>query len=60
MRNKILPLRTAQSAAKRSVNEGIDYAKITMTKGHAECVSRAFYNSRNDKDNYEFVCVTEL
>lgn len=59
MQNETLPLRRAQSAAKRSVHEGIEYVNITMTKEHAMRVSKAFYDSRNDKENYEFVCVKE-
>ncbi|TCD18179.1 hypothetical protein E0D81_12720 [Lelliottia amnigena] len=59
MRNERLQLRRAQAAARRSVREGAEYVKVTMTKEHAMRVSRAFYDSRNDKGNYEFVCVAE-
>ena len=59
MRNEELQIRRAQAAARRSVNEGVEYVKVTMTKEHASRVSRAFYDSRNDKGNYEFVCVEE-
>ncbi len=59
MRNEELQIRRAQAAARRSVNEGVEYVKVTMTKEHAARVSRAFYDSRNDKGNYEFVCASE-
>ncbi|TBL60728.1 hypothetical protein EYY92_10845 [Hafnia alvei] len=59
MRNESLQVRRAQAAARRSVNESASYVKVTMTKEHAMSVSRAFYDSRNDKGNYEFVCVEE-
>lgn len=59
MRNEKLQVRRAQAAARRSVREGAEYVKVTMTKEHAVRVSRAFYDSRNDKGNYEFVCVAE-
>lgn len=59
MRNERLQVRRSQAAARRSVNEGVEYVKVTMTKEHAVRVSRAFYDSRNDKGNYEFVCVAE-
>lgn len=59
MRNEELQMRRVQAAARRSVNEGVEHVKITMTKEHAKRVSRAFYDSRNDKGNYEFVCVAE-
>lgn len=54
-----LQMQKARSAARRSLKEGIEYKKVTMTKEHAIRVSHAFYDSRNDKDNYEFVCVAE-
>ena len=54
-----LQLQRARSAARRSANEDVEYKKVTMTKEHAVRVSRAFYDSRNDKGNYEFVCVAE-
>lgn len=59
MRNEKLQMRRAQAVARRSVNDGAEYVKVTMTKEHAARVSRAFYDSRNDKGNYEFVCVAE-
>ncbi|EAO1052590.1 hypothetical protein FPR31_01280 [Salmonella enterica] len=59
MRNERLQVRRSQAAARRSVNESVEYVKVTMTKEHASRVSRAFYDSRNDKGNYEFVCVAE-
>ncbi|GCJ07768.1 hypothetical protein BvCmsA138A_04203 [Escherichia coli] len=59
MRNERLQVRRAQTAARRSVREGVEYVKVTMTKEHAMRVSRAFHDSRNDKGNYEFVCVAE-
>lgn len=59
MRNESLQVRRAQAAARRSVNESASCVKVTMTKEHAMHVSRAFYDSRNDKGNYEFVCVEE-
>ena len=59
MRNERLQVRRSQAAARRSVNEGVEYVKVTMTKEHASRVSRASYDSRNDKGNYEFVCVAE-
>ncbi len=59
MRNETLQLPGTQADARRSASEGVEYVKITMTKDHAKRVSRAFYDSRNDKGNYEFVCVAE-
>lgn len=59
MRNDTLQLRRTQADARRSANEGVEHVRITMTKDHAKRVSRAFYDSRNDKGNYEFVCVAE-
>lgn len=43
----------------RSFNESVEYVKVTMTKDHSSRVSRAFFDSLNNKGNYEFVCVAE-
>lgn len=57
--NEELQVQNARSAARRSENEGVEYTRVTMTAEHSAYVSHAFYDSRNDKDNYEFVCVAE-
>ena len=60
MRNsERLKVRRARAAARRTVSEGVELTRVTITKEHAMRVSRAFYDSRNDKGNYEFVCVAE-
>lgn len=59
MRNESLQMRRVQAAARRSVNEGAEHVKVTMTKEHASSVSRAFFESLDDKGNYEFVCTAE-
>lgn len=57
--NEKLQLQRARSAARRSDSKSIEIKRISLTKEHAMHVSRAFYDSRNDKANYEFVCVAE-
>jgi hypothetical protein len=59
MRNEKLQMRRAQAAARRSFNGSVEYVKVTMTKDHTSRVSSAFFDSRNNKENYEFVCVAE-
>ncbi|GEM_PF-1806462 len=57
--NEKLQLQRARVAARRCMDQGETFKKVVMSKEHALHVSRAFYDSRHDKDNYEFVCVSE-
>ncbi|MDX6917484.1 hypothetical protein R9X49_20455 [Pectobacterium carotovorum] len=46
-------------AARRLVAEGVTANRVTMDKEHSKRVSRTFFDSLDDKGNYEFVCVAE-
>lgn len=59
MREESLQIQRARTAARRSISESDNRVEVSMTKEHAMHVSRAFYDARNDKGNYEFVCVAE-
>lgn len=59
MRNdEKLAVQRAREAAMISAKSGIDFQRVTMTKEHAMRVSRRFYETRNDKESYEFVCAS--
>lgn len=59
MRNdEKLAIQRARASAMRSAKRGISFQEVTITKEHAMHVSRSFYESRNDKENYEFVCAS--
>lgn len=59
MRNdEKLAIQRARDSATLSAKRGISFQEVTITKEHAMHVSRIFYESRNDKENYEFVCAS--
>ncbi|WP_433647470.1 hypothetical protein [Kosakonia pseudosacchari] len=58
-KGEMLQLQRSHAAARRLAKEGVRYHRVTMDKSHAKRVSRAFFESLDDKGNYEFVCVAE-